>query len=713
MIIGAMLPLDCIAPLFFPLKRFMMNLQHTIRTLLWLLCLSALPTMAQRIEVSTTEGAPNDEVTVQVNITDAPNVSALQMAIPLDEHLTYVSNSAQLNAARSDGHTLSAGVKDGQLRFYLYALSMKALKEGENPLFTFRLKLDKSPGSRMLQVTDVIATDTEGNTITDITTAAGSVTTRCALAEFDRTLDYGRVPLQATHTQSLRIRNTGTSDLVITELRFSSANYQTNIALPLTITAHDQRDIPILFTPQQRGEQEATLEITSNSVSTFKTVKLQSAPYAVNELHVASGLQGNSDTEIEVPLLVNNMDALCGFQLEFDLPEQLSYVEGSFRLSERANGHQLSSSCKKQHVVMLAYSPTNTPFKGNDGCIATFRVKLNGPYGCTLEASKAILSALIEGEVMNVTSANEGCYVDIFTPSLSLDTWGDIDMGRTPVTEDSKATLTLHNDGNADLKVERITLRNGTPIATDCHLPLVIKQYESQTITFTYNTLDKGDFADVVQIYCNDPRQRLVEKNISGYRYEPNEVNLRFMPTSTPDSVYFMLSLANYNPMSGIQFDFDVPYGFSLPDDGGMVLQNRFANYTLNKQQLPTGQYRVFIYSLNDETVTRGESDVLRFALQPDEPQNASQAELSLYNIKVGSPEMTDVGSYATSLYAKAGDIVISQICASPTNSSNQAEGIYTLSGIKVGKSIDYLHNLPAGIYLLKDKNRCRKIWYK
>lgn len=691
----------------------MMNLQQTLRTLLWLLSLSALPTMAQRITVSTTEGTPHDEVTVQVNITDAPSVSALQMAIPLDEHLTYVNNSAQLNAARSDGHTLSAGVKDGQLRFYLYALSMKSLKEGDSPLFTFRLKLDKSPGTRALQVTDVIATDTDGNAIANIATTSGSVTTLCALAEFANEIDYGRVPLQATHQQSLRMRNMGTTDLVITNLRFSSANYQTNIALPLTIAAHDQRDIPILFTPQQRGEQEATLEITSNSVSTFKTVKLKSAPYAVNELHVASGLQGDSDTEIEVPLLVNNMDALCGFQFEFDLPEQLSYVEGSFRLSERANGHQVSSSCKKQHVVLLAYSPTNAPFEGNDGCIATFRVKLNGPDGCTLEASKAILSALIGGEVMNVTSANEGSYVNIFTPSLSLDTWGDIDMGRTPVTEDSKATLTLHNYGNADLKVERITLRNGTPIAMDCQLPIVIKQYEAQAITFTYNTLEKGNFADIVQIYSNDPRQRLVEKNIVGYRYEPNEVDLRFMPTSTPDSVYFMLSLANYNPVSGIQFDFDVPYGFSLPDEDGMVLQDRFANYTLNKQQLPTGQYRVFIYSLNDETVTRGESDVLRFALQPDEPQNASQAELSLYNIKVGSPEMTDVGSYATSLYAKAGDIVISQICASTTISSNQAEGIYTLSGIKVGNSIDYLRHLPAGIYLLKDKNSCRKIWKK
>lgn len=690
-----------------------MNIQYALRTFLLLCCLSALPMVAQRITVSATEGAPYEEVTVQVNITEASNVSALQLAIPLDEHLTYVTNSAQLNAARSDGHTLSTGVKDGQLRFYLYALSMKALKNGDSPLFTFRLKLDKSPGTRALQVTDVIATDTDGNAIASIATTSGSVTTLCALAEFANEIDYGRVPLQATHQQSLRMRNMGTTDLVITDLRFSSANYQTNVTLPLTIAAYGQRDIPILFTPQQRGEQEATLEITSNSVSTFKTVKLQSAPYAVNELHVASGLQGNSDTEIEVPLLVNNMDALCGFQFEFDLPEQLSYVKGSFKLSERANGHQVSSSCKKQHLVLLAYSPTNAPFKGSDGSIATFRVKLNGPDGCTLEASKAILSALIGEEVMNVTSANEGSYVNIFTPSLSLDTWGDIDMGRTPVTEDSKATLTLHNYGNADLKVERITLRNGTPIAMDCQLPIVIKQYEAQTVTFTYNTLEKGDFADVVQIYSNDPRQRLVEKSIKGYRYEPNEVDLRFMPTSTPDSVYFMLSLSNYNAVSGIQFDFDVPYGFTLPDEGGLNLQGRFADYTINKQQLPTGQYRVFIYSLNDETITRGESDVLRFSLQPNEPEDASQAELTLYNIKVGSPDMTDVGSYATTLYAKAGDIIISQIKSATINATPQVEGVYTLSGIKVGNSRNSLNYQPTGFYILKNGKNCRKVWKK
>ena len=42
------------------------------------------------VSISTTEGAPGDEVTVNVSLTNTDAISSLQVSIPLDENLTLV-----------------------------------------------------------------------------------------------------------------------------------------------------------------------------------------------------------------------------------------------------------------------------------------------------------------------------------------------------------------------------------------------------------------------------------------------------------------------------------------------------------------------------------------------------------------------------------------------------------------------------------------------
>ena len=618
----------------------------------WLLAVWQGWAQTPRITLSDAAGQPADEVTVSVDLQQATNVSALQMGITLDEHLEYVEGSATLNALRSDGHTLSAGVKDGQLRFVIYSLGMKALKAGERPLFTFKLRLDKQPGVRTLQPTDLLLTDTDGNAIKQIDATAGRVTTQCALATYaNTTIDFGRVPLRSTYEQHLTVTNSGTTDLVITQLLFSATTFSSNAKLPLTIAAGAQATLPIQFAPLKRGQQQARVRVVSNTTGVRNDITLTADPYAVNELHVADGLEGDAGSVLTIPLRVNNMDDLCGFQFEFDLPSQVSYVEGSFQLSDRKQDHLLSSSCNKGHLIALAYSPTNKAFTGSDGVIASFKVKLIGPYGCRIEAAKALLTALIDQNATNVTSAQYGAEVSIYTPSIGLD-WGDIDMGRTPVTEDSRATLDIHNYGNATLRIERMLLRDGTDVKLDVTLPFELAPWESRTVTLTYNTLEKGDFSDVLQIYSNDPSNRLVEKTVSGSRYEPNTVDLQAQPTTSTEAT-LVLNLDNYNAVSGIQFDMLLPNGYGFDAATDLWLQDRFADFTANCQLLPSGQYRVFVYSMHDAVVARGAGAVLAITLHPEADKQITGNDcLQLSHIKVGGPDMADVQNYATSLTA-------------------------------------------------------------
>lgn len=681
-----------------------------IRTLLICLCcllgIAAARAQTPVVSLSDAAGQPGDDVTVNVSVQHASQMSALQMALQLDEHLTYVEGSATLNTALTNGHTLSAGMKDGQLQLVLYDLGLHALKESNEALFSFKLKLDKQPGIRLLQPTALKAVDAEGNELSAVTATPGHVTTLCAQATYGSiTVDFGHVPLQNRYSQPLAVTNSGTTDLTITNLLFSATTFSSNVALPLTIAPGSSVNIPLQFTPQKRGAQQAKVRVVSNSTGVRNDITLTADPYAVNELHVADGLEGEAGNEIEVPLKVNNMDALCGFQFEFDLPEQVSYVEGSFRLSDRSQGHQLSATCTKGHLIALAYSPTNACFKDNDGVIATFKVKLIGPYGCNLQATKALLTALIDDNAVNVTSANYGSYITIRAPSISVD-WGDIDMGRMPVTQKSQTSLTLHNYGNATLRIERLQLRDGLPIELSADAPFEVAPWQSKTITLTYETLAKGDFSDVLQIYSNDPSNRLVERTVRGSRYEPNSVALQALP-STANEATLALSLDNYNEVSGIQFDMKVPTGFSFDAVDDLLPQDRFLTFSVNCQALSQPNlYRVFIYNLTDEMVARGIGDVLFIQLHPTtDDAFKNNAALQLSNIKVGGPNLTDVGNYATWLSAIIPEPVVTNLLNATDNAQAALQGaIYTLSGIKVGVAPHDWAHLPSGIYIYNGK---------
>ena len=75
---------------------------------------------------------------------------------------------------------------------------------------------------------------------------------------------------------------------------------------------------------------------------------------------------------------MKNEDAVSGYQVEFDMPRSLQFVEGSFALSDRKADHISSVSFANDKLRIIVYSPTDSPFNGNSGEVGSFKVKLNG-----------------------------------------------------------------------------------------------------------------------------------------------------------------------------------------------------------------------------------------------------------------------------------------------------------------------------------------------
>ena len=320
------------------------------------------------VTISSTEGAPDDEVTVSIGLQNTDELSSLQVSIPLDENLTLVSGSGELGS-RCASHSLTVGVKDGILNVFIYSISMAAISGTNGEVASFKLKLGNQPSTISLNPSKLVLTNTSGTVVTG-TAQAGTVTTRCAKAQYSTMeVDFGEVPIRSTYQQTVTVTNVGNADLTITDLVFSDVmTFSSTTTLPLVLGAGDSRELNITYAPVNRGSISKTLKVECNSISKLNTIKLLAKPFAVNELHIQNA-GGISDEEVTISMTMNNMDAISGYQVEFDLPEQFEYVENSFALSDRKQDHVATASINDKKLRILAYSPTDKALTDNDGFI--------------------------------------------------------------------------------------------------------------------------------------------------------------------------------------------------------------------------------------------------------------------------------------------------------------------------------------------------------
>lgn len=342
------------------------------------------------VTLSSVRGAPGEEVTVAISLANCDAVAAMQLSIPLDESLSLVEGSATLGS-RAKGHQTTIGVKDGVLNVMVYSISMTPLSGVEGEVVSFRLKLGKEPHDFMLAPSKIVLTQSDGSPV-GCSVTNGSVSIRTAKAQYgSMTIDYGHVPIRETYTEMLTVTNVGNEPLTVTGLVFSDVNvFSSTTDFPLTIEAGMSKGINITYKPVERGSVEKMVQVVCNSISKLNTITLKADPFAVNELHV-QGTGGVSDEEVTVYLTMNNMDDITGFQFEFDLPDALKYVDGSFMLSNRKTNHTVLATLNDRCLRAICYSPSNSAFTGNDGEIASFKVKLDGRYGVSLDAKKLCL----------------------------------------------------------------------------------------------------------------------------------------------------------------------------------------------------------------------------------------------------------------------------------------------------------------------------------
>lgn len=554
------------------------------------------------LTLSASDGAPGDSVILTANLSTSDAIVAAEVVIPLGKYISYVPSSAVLASARSNGHVLTASQVGEELRVYIYSMALQPLQGTEGVLFTCDLAVGNKPLTQILEP-QVVLSDAEGASLACSVQSTSITILAPEMKVLTKTLDYGHIPIRSDYTQPLSIANTGTQPLTISSVSFTDAEFSTT-NLPTIIPAGATQSIDINYSPMHHGAVTATLTIYSDAVNgmynNVRDVTLVANPFSVNELHVGNG-SGIADDTISISLTMNNMESITAGEVRFMLPSALQAVPNSFVLSERAVDHQTLTRVVEDTLILYFYSPTNAPLAGNDGELGTFDIRLNGTSGYyELNPMDVVLA---NSSSVNMVSASSSGYATIQSPRIN--TSYSLSFGEVSIVEATTAILDVSNDGDAPLVLERVTfLAEGYSCLT--LLPIIIEPWSSSSLQVQYIPSGEGCFGTTMQVYSNDPINRMHSVALSGTVYEPNTLSLSGLLNG--DTCTLSVSMDNYSDIAALQFDIS---GLA-ENDVVLTPSARLSQHTALLIPMTKGAYRIAVYNLSNASITDHDGEIIQ-----------------------------------------------------------------------------------------------------
>ena len=577
------------------------------------------------VSLTSGQGHPGDEVEVAVNLSNTDEVTALEILVPLGDMLRYVDGSAIFNAERSNGHTLTASAKDGKLSICVYSLSLAPIKGTDGEICRFKVKLGKEPADYDL-VPEVVLGDKDGNAVS-CSVNKGVLTLLSPKIEIiTPTLAYGRVPIRSSYTKMLTIRNAGNEPLEVSDIAFDGNDLSASPAT-YTIAAGATKDVVVTYAPMQRGDVTKNVTITSNAINPKVGKAVVTAqPYSVNELHVLR-TEGISDGEATVVLKMNNMEPIAGAQCSFKMPKELVYVDGSASAGVMCanTDHMALGSFQGDVLTLMLYSATNAGIPEGNGELMTFRVRLDGKSGSyRLNPTDVVLSNVA---MENMVSATSGNYVAIKSPAYSAPT--TLEMGETPVTEKKTCSYFIYNSGSTDLVISKVAfLAEGYSVEEE--FPITIEPKKSKSINVSYTPSKEGEYRTTMQVYTNDPVNRMFSVDVSVKVYEPNEIVAS--GTNTKNGYQFTFSLDNYTDIVAVQMNLHWLPGMST-STLQLVPAERLKNHSHLVTELGNGTYQVLIYSMSNTPIEGNEGALFSLDFTASDGTEYRDTELRVTDI--------------------------------------------------------------------------------
>ena len=345
------------------------------------------------------------EFELAISLENTDEIAAIQFDINYNANEFELLTGHSLTS-RGLNHTLGINsISQGVVRVVMYSFSSNPNIIGNSGgLLALKLKSKNNSGNFPFTLSNIVSSSSSGGAITS-TKNDGVITVLGPKMEVQvGQINFGSVLLGSNQTRSLPIRNSGNQPLEITSVNdvfpFSiqesfPISIQPNSTTYLTVSI----DASIKF----KGSKEISFvnndpEINRNS----QTVNLSADVYAINTIRIGTG-SGEINSEVEIPISIENMEDFTGFQFDILLPEGIEYIANSIIETSRFDGHLIGVNLINGNTLrFIGYSSVNKNFIGNSGELFRFKLKpiVNAGY-FSLNVSNAILTNIEQENILS------------------------------------------------------------------------------------------------------------------------------------------------------------------------------------------------------------------------------------------------------------------------------------------------------------------------
>ena len=609
--------------------------------LFFLLFIYAEAIAQNKLWIDTLQAGKGQTVKFSAKISNSEQFNAFQLDIILPVSLIYINSSVKLSG-RAQDHQITASLLSDQktLRVISYSASSANFSGNSGTVFTFECNVnpEAAPGNYPLVIANALISDSSGkNILTGIND--GSFTFISPKININQSsIDFGRVPLGQSPLQSITISNTGNALLNISSFSSNSAEIKFTDSSSAVIQAGGSIQKQIIFNSQVKGTKSVQLKIISNDpVDSQKVISVSGIAYAINEIHVGT-IAGRSGTRGQLKISVNNMEPFTALELSLNIPSQMKYVPASAKFIARNTDHVIAvDTTNKNNLKIIAYSPGNNSFTGNNGELLSLDFDLSGQGGYyPINITNAIISS---PDGSNIISASYSGSLTISSPRIYLPQTS-YTFNSISVLDSSQTSIAVQNTGDDTLKISSVN-SDSEKFKNTTILPLIILPNSSGTISVRYHSSVKGNFTGKLTLVHNDVVNNPSVISLSGSSFNPNQLVVNSTQGVNGTIIPLSFSINNYDQFVAFQFDVQLPTGVTY-QTGSAVLSSRAADHSISASVLSNGNIRFISYSLNQSPFTGNSGEVLRFNVLLNNSSGGS-FPVTLSNVVIGDSKNQNV----------------------------------------------------------------------
>ena len=609
-----------------------------------LIILTSFSAAAQNtFSISSESEQVGNSFTLNIGLANSTEVTAFQFDLSHNENAYQLSSGSALTT-RAENHSLTVSTVDNNtIRVLIYSASNEVISAGSGTVLSLTFSSENEPGTYNLLMSDIVLSDQNGESISASATS-GSVTLLGPRYNLTTTaVNFGEIPIDSSPTQSVSITNSGNENLVITSYAID-APFSIAQTLPVSIAPGNSSSFTVGVDTSTKQEVTSELTFSTNDQDPLRAIQsttIQSDIFAVNEIHIGFG-QGESNSEIIIPVTISNMESFSGFQFDITLPNDVIYVENSTVFSTRSEDHSIAASMINTNTLrFVSYSGSNTNFTGNDGEVFSFKIIPNITSGTyTLPINNPIISNV---ELGDITSDVYNGSFTINAPYLSTSIQ-TINYGNVPITEVQTTNITLTNTGSATLMIDELVFNTGE-LTFPLDIPTTLEVNESTIVALEYAPTQTGSFNENISIRNNSPEEQLVI-NVLANVFSPNYLTLTDMNVFRGNSYNIPINLVNNENIRAIQYDLNIPEGFTFDIDN-VVETSILNNFTTSISSLGNNNYRFLIYTVSNDFIISGDETILMLPIFIENTIELGIYTFELSNVVLSSESNQNISSEA------------------------------------------------------------------